>query len=178
MVDFMKKVYRFLTGRETPIEEFRKKGMRIGENCHIYSKRIDGGHPFLIKIGNNVTISDARLLTHDASTKKILGYSKCGRIEIGDDVFIGADAIILPDVKIGSRVIIGAGAVVAKDIPDNSVVVGNPARIISTYDKYVAKNKELFATAPVFEISYELKTERDKQEMIQATQNGGIVFDV
>lgn len=178
MIDFIKRVYRFLTGKETPIEDFRKRGMSIGDNCHIYSKRIDMARPYLIKMGNNVTISDARLLTHDASTKKILGYSKCGRIEIGDNVFVGADAIILPNVKIGSNVIIGAGAVVAKDIPDNSVVVGNPARIISTYEEYVRKSKMLLDSVPVFETSYEEKMAEDIRLLVETTKDGGFVFDV
>lgn len=56
--------------------------------------------------------------------KKILGYSRVGRIDIGNDVFIGASSIVLPNVKIGDKVIVGAGSIVTKDIPDNSVVVG------------------------------------------------------
>ena len=53
------------------------------------------------------------------------------RPEIGDDVSVCAGAIIVGGVKIGNNVIIGAGAVVVKDVPDNSLVVGNPMRIIS-----------------------------------------------
>ncbi len=51
---------------------------------------------------------------------------------IGKNCFIGIGAIILPGVKIGDEVIIGAAAVVTKDIPSNSVAVGNPARVIKT----------------------------------------------
>lgn len=51
-------------------------------------------------------------------------------ITIGDDCWIGGGAIILPGVTIGNRCIIGAGAVVTKSIPDNSLAVGNPARVI------------------------------------------------
>lgn len=53
---------------------------------------------------------------------------------IGDDVSVFAHAIIVGDVKIGNNVTIGAGAVVAKDVPDNAVVVGNPARVIKYKD--------------------------------------------
>lgn len=49
---------------------------------------------------------------------------------IGDDVLVGARAIILPGIKIGSRAVIGAGAVVSRDVPDGAVVVGNPARVV------------------------------------------------
>lgn len=55
---------------------------------------------------------------------------KYGRVIIGDDVWIGANAVILPGVKIGSHSIIGAGAVVTKDIPKYSVAVGIPAKVI------------------------------------------------
>ncbi len=51
-------------------------------------------------------------------------------VEIGDDVWIGAQAIILPGVTIGDRSIVGAGAVVTKDVPLGAIVAGNPARVI------------------------------------------------
>lgn len=51
-------------------------------------------------------------------------------IHIGKDCWIGGGAIICPGVKIGDKCIIGAGSVVTKDIPDNSLAVGNPARVI------------------------------------------------
>ena len=51
----------------------------------------------------------------------------CGEVKIGDYVWIGANAIILPGVSIGCGAVIGAGAVVAKDIPDYAVVAGVPA---------------------------------------------------
>lgn len=56
--------------------------------------------------------------------------SDTSQCTIGDNVYIGAGAIIMNPVNIGNNVIIGAGSVVTKDIPDNCVVAGNPARII------------------------------------------------
>ena len=86
-------------------------------------------------MGNNVTLaSGCRLLTHDGSTKKIVGYSKVGRIDIGNDVFIGAASIVLPNVRIGNKVIVGAGSIVTKDIPDNSTVVCSQMRILEKID--------------------------------------------
>jgi len=55
-----------------------------------------------------------------------------GSITIGDDVWIGAGAMILPGVKIGNKCVIGAGSMVKDNVPDNSVVVGSPAKIIKT----------------------------------------------
>ena len=117
-------------------------------------------------MGNNVTLaSGSSLLTHDGSTKKILGYSKVGRIDIGNDVFIGAFSIILPSVRIGNKVIIGAGSVVTRDIPDNSVAVGSPARVIGTYDDFVEKNRQLFNDTPVYDTHYSKKSNQEKQKM-------------
>ena len=49
---------------------------------------------------------------------------------MGDNVWIGGGAIILPGVTIGNNVVIGAGSIVTKDIPDNVIAVGNPCRVI------------------------------------------------
>jgi maltose O-acetyltransferase len=82
------------------------------------------------------------LFCHDASSKRDLGYSKIGVVSIGKDVFIGAGAIILPNVRVGNNVIIGAGSVVTDNIPDNSVVVGNPAKVICTKTEFIDKHRK------------------------------------
>ena len=140
MLDWLKR--RKLRKGITP-EILREYGASIGDNVVIWTNKIDLGHAFLLTIGNNVIISDARILLHDASTKLALNKSRTGKVTIGSNVFIGADAIILPTIKIGEKVIIGAGTVVTKDIPDNAVVVGNPGKIICTYDDFILKNKDL-----------------------------------
>ena len=126
------------------VEYQRSRGAIIGEDVALIDCKIDDMFQYLLTIGNHVTITGARILTHDASTKRALGYTKCGRVEIGDNVFIGNGAIILPNTRIGNKVIVGAGAVVSKHIPDNSVVVGNPCRILCSYDDYIARMKESF----------------------------------
>ena len=62
-------------------------------------------------------------------------------INIGNNVYIGTNCIILPGVTIGNNVIIGAGSIVSKDIPSDSVYAGVPARFIKTTDDYLAKIK-------------------------------------
>ena len=57
-------------------------------------------------------------------------------------MFVGAGTIILPNVEIGDRVVIGAGSIVSRSIPSNSVAVGNPARVVGSYEDYVAKRKK------------------------------------
>lgn len=134
---------------EEYIDILRVQGMTIGENVDILDSYVDNkSHAALITIGSNVTITHATLLAHDACMKKELGCAKVGRIDIGDDVFIGWGAIILPNTRIGNRVIVGAGAVVRNDIPDNSVVIGNPAEIICTYDEYMEKCRKKIEAAP------------------------------
>ena len=49
---------------------------------------------------------------------------------IGDNVYIGAGAIIIGNIKVGNNVVIGAGAVVVTDVPDRAIIIGNPGRII------------------------------------------------
>ena len=120
----------------------------IGTNVYYYS-RIFPADPKLIKLHNNISIAtNVRFVTHDRIDVLLTGmtgqqYMKNrGCIEIMDNVFIGSDTIILPDVKIGPNVIIGAGSVVTKDIPPGQVVAGSPARQIGDFEETMSKRKE------------------------------------
>lgn len=157
-------------------KELIKNGAVIGKNFDNYG-HVDYNHCHLLTIGDDVTLaSGARILLHDASLKKRIGYSKIGRVEIGSNVFIGANAIILPNIKIGSNVVIGAGTIVSKDIPDNCVVVGNPAKVISTYDDYFQKNKKALSSSNVFNSLKKTKSEKTNER--NKMKNGGIGFDL
>ena len=149
------------------VDYLRSQGVSIGDNVDIINSQIDGDHGFLISIGNNVTITNAMLLSHDASTKKALGYTKVGRIDIGNDVFIGAKSVILPNVRIGNKVIIGAGTIITRDIPDNSVVVGNPCQVVCSYDRYIEKHSRNMETAPIYHTYAPDKTDTEKDQMKQ-----------
>lgn len=126
------------------LEDYINRGLVVGENFNMqHGCIIDDSHCNLIKIGNNVTLApNVHILAHDASTKMFLGFVKFGKVNIGNNVFIGAGTIILPGVNIGNRVVIGAGSVVTKDIEDNSVYAGNPAKKIYSLDEYLEKCKK------------------------------------
>lgn len=116
-----------------------------------FGVRIDSSFLYLISFGDDCTIStNVTILAHDASTKMGCGFQKVGRVSVGNNVFIGASSLILPNVNIGDNVIVGAGAVVSKDIPNNCVVVGNPARVICSTDKYYKRNQRK-SNAKLFE---------------------------
>lgn len=124
------------------IKQYKKMGMKIGRNFKCYSD-INIGEPYLIEIGNDVTISNnVKFITHDNSVIKMCNeYTDLfGKIKIGDNCFIGYGSLIMPGVIIADNVIIGAGSVVTKSIKDNNVIIaGNPASIISTFDKTFSK---------------------------------------
>lgn len=165
-------------GLETEtVEMLRNRGVKVGENVSFYGK-IDSGHGFLVSIGDDVIISTATILAHDASTKCWLGYSKVGRVTIGSRVFIGADAIVLPNVTIGDDVIIGAGSVVTKSIPSNSVAVGNPARVIGTLEDYINRNKESMKNSYVGNKYWKNMTKEDIAKMQEEIVDGVWAYDL
>lgn len=174
----VRKIKRLLRGHlPFDTDELRRLGARVGNNFVNYAN-IDPGHAFLLTIGDDVTLSSCRILLHDASTKRHFGYSKVGRVEIGNNVFVGADTTILPNVKIGSNVIVGAGSVVVRDIPDNCVAVGNPCKPVKSYDEFINQNQALFEKAPRFEHYFENKPESEKKAEYRALKNGGWGFDI
>lgn len=121
-------------------------GVKMGENCSICTSVYFGSEPYLIKLGDNVRISsDVLFITHDGGIHVIRKdeYKNAdlyGSIEIGNNVFIGTRATIMPKVKIGDNCVIGAGSIVTKDIPSNSIAAGVPARVINSVEKYKEKN--------------------------------------
>jgi len=103
------------------------KNIEIGEDTHIGDNCfLDGRNK--IKIGDHVDIASQVLIyneEHNVHSEDFEAIS--GSVEIGDYVFIGPRATILPGVKIGKGAVVAAGAVVTKDVPDFTIVGGIPA---------------------------------------------------
>ena len=71
---------------------------------------------------------------------RLQGFLPAQPVTIGDDVWIGDGAIIMPGVTIGDLVLVASGSVVTKSVPSGVVVGGNPARIICSIDDYIKRN--------------------------------------
>ena len=142
-----------------PLNELLKRGLKVGDNLLVMNGvNLDPSHCWLITIGNNVVLSPfVHILAHDTSTKAYCGYTRIGKVNIGNNVFVGANSIILPGVSIGDNSIIGAGSVVSKSIPKNVVAAGNPCRVIHTLDEYKNKLEDLFAKSPHFSEAYTIR---------------------
>lgn len=123
------KIYNIFTQKPC-IGILKKWGLTVGKNFNVQNySSIDISHCWLISIGDNVTLAPySQILAHDASTYNFIKYTKVSDVKIGNNVFVGAGAIILPNVKIGNNVIIGAGSVVTNDIPSNSVCARSTMR--------------------------------------------------
>lgn len=117
----------------------------VGENVR-FQPRLIPLYPELIKLHNNVVVgAGVRFVTHDAISSVLnrLGRGhfpeKVGCIEIMDNVFIGTNSTILPNVRIGENVIIGANTTVTKDLESGGVYAGSPARKIGSFEDYIKK---------------------------------------
>lgn len=154
-MNFVKKILRkLLLGNKADsgsyLRHLRRLGMEIGEGTTVYDPRsvlIDETRPWLVKLGKNVQITrGVTLLTHGyewAVLKGVYGdvLGSAGMVTVGDNVFLGVNAVILKGVTIGSNTIIGAGSVVTRDIPGNCVAAGNPARVLMSLEEFYEKRK-------------------------------------
>lgn len=166
--EYIRRIVFRLRGDYTT-EQLIKRGLSLGDNFHrMVGVILDPAHCWLISIGDNVTLApNVHILAHDASTCKHLGYARIGRVDIGNNVFIGASTIILPGVKIGDNSIIGANSTVSRNIPKNSVAVGSPARVICSIDDYITRNKKLMDEGRVYGEEYTIRAHIDKDKKAQ-----------
>ncbi|MBR4721088.1 MAG: acyltransferase [Clostridia bacterium] len=135
----------------TKAEYLRKQGAKIGKGTRLNcSTTAFGSEPYLIEVGEMSYFSaGVQLFTHDGGVMTLnnMGFfdgkemDKMGRIKIGNNVYIGTNAMVLPDVTIGDNCVIGAGAIVTKNIPSGSVAAGVPAKVICSVEEYGKRAK-------------------------------------
>jgi acetyltransferase-like isoleucine patch superfamily enzyme len=132
-----------------PVSYAKKIGVGINGQLTIYGSSYEmfSTEPYLVTLGDNVFISiKAKFVCHDGSTlpfrKIIPDLELAGEITVGNNVFIGMGALILPNIRIGNDCIIGANAVVTKDVADGTIVAGNPARVVSFTKDFLERAQE------------------------------------
>jgi maltose O-acetyltransferase len=153
------------------------RGMVVGENFkRLHGVILDPAHCWLISIGDNVTMApNVHVLAHDASTFNYFGLTQIGRVSIGNNVFIGASTIVLPNVVIGDNIVIGANSIVTHDLASNAVYAGNPARMICSIAEFQEKNRLLIDCRPSYGEEFTIRKNVDakkKQVMRDALKSG------
>ncbi len=166
-----KRIFGPRADSETFVKYLRSLGVEVGNRTIFYDPRsncVDVTRPWLLTIGDDVKITrGVTILTHgydwSALARKydvVLGSS--GAVTIGDNVFIGMNALILKGVAIGSNTIVAAGSLVTKDAPGDCVIAGSPARVVCSLDEYYEKRLKA-QKAEAFEL-YAKYVERYKKE--------------
>jgi acetyltransferase-like isoleucine patch superfamily enzyme len=134
-----------------PVRYFRGQGVEIGKDVEIFGASLYtfGSEPYLVSIGNQVTIShNVDFITHDGGMRvarlKCPGAYLYGRIQVADRCFIGAHCVLLPGAKIGMGSVIGSGSIVAGEIPAGVVAIGAPAKPVKSVEEYIEGKKHLW----------------------------------
>jgi acetyltransferase-like isoleucine patch superfamily enzyme len=131
------RIERFIaehSGSDQKIRYLRKQGVIIGKDCHLETMSFST-EPYLVELGDHVAIANGTvLITHDGSIscfrEEFPGDDVFGKIIIGKNVHIGINCTILPNTIIENNCIVGAGSVLRGRFPADSVIVGNPAKVI------------------------------------------------
>lgn len=127
-----------------PVKWAKQLGVILGEGTTLPPDTSFPSEPYLITIGKNVQItSQVKFFTHGGAHVGRTVYDKFdffGKIVVGDNSYIGCGAMIMPGVSIGEHTLVAAGSVVTKSTPPNTVVGGNPAKVICTISEFLDKN--------------------------------------
>ncbi len=119
----------------------------LGENASVWFGAVVRGDNETIRIGRNTNVQDGSVLHSDIGQPLTLGDNvtlghqvMVHGCTIGDNSLIGIQAVVLNGAKIGRNCIVGAGSVVTegKEFPDNSLIIGSPAKVVRTLDEAAA----------------------------------------
>lgn len=184
--DLIKKLlYRERRDSKTFVEYLRRKGVQIGEGTVFFSPStivVDDNRPYLVKIGSRCKITaGVTILAHDYSisvlrpTFHFITNDSTAQTVIGDNCFLGIRSVIMGGVKLGNNVIVATGAVVTKDVPDNSVVAGVPAKVISTLEDFY-KRKKASQIEDAFQLANIIRQEYKREPTIIEMGNFSTLF--
>jgi acetyltransferase-like isoleucine patch superfamily enzyme len=128
----------------------------MGEQCSVsrFAKITD---PMFVRLGNNVRLARCTIFGHDGSINMLrnaygVRVDRVGKVDIRDNVFVGEQAMLMPDVTIGPDAIVAAGSVVTRDVEPGTIVAGVPARVIGKVADYVERLEQQTALLPWAEL--------------------------
>lgn len=157
IISRLKRIY-YTSSSDRMVKYLRSGGVKIGEGTVFRSPdtvEIDTSRPELLEIGEHVFIhKGVVIMTHDWAGWCFVNSHKDfipshAKVKIGNNVWFGENVCVCKGVTIGDNCIIGIGSVVTKDIPSNSIAVGVPAKVISTYEDYYNKRKEVYVNEAI-----------------------------
>lgn len=131
----------------------------IGQKCSILPSTTFTD-PEYVRIGSNVRFSKCTVIGHDGSIAMLsraynVQLDSVGKVDIRDNVYIGWEAIVMPNVTIGPNAIVAAGAVVTRDVPEGHVVAGVPAKSIGLVEDLVKKLQNSTRELPWADLIYQ-----------------------
>jgi len=149
----LSKLFHFYL-RKTNLQRFAEiRGVRFGNGCKVVASLNTsfGTEPYLISIGDHVEIAaDVTFVTHDGGVWVLRETNPdidvFGRIDVGNNVFIGRGAMLLPGVSLGNNTVVGARSLLKGNYSGNSVYAGVPARRICSFEAY--RDKSVSAGLP------------------------------
>lgn len=138
------RILSFYRRKFWPADKYaRYIGVSFGKDCRFVGDVKFGTEPYLIKLGDHVSITNSTFITHDGGVwvlrKEYPESDIIKPIIVGDNVFIGSNCIIMPGVVIGDNIVVGANSVVTRNLESNFVYAGTPAKKIKTISEYKAK---------------------------------------
>ena len=134
----------------------RKVFQSQGEHCFIMPTSVFTD-PRYVEIGNNVQMASCTVLGHDGSIAMLnraynVVLDSVGPVRLKDNVFIGHNSILMPNITIGPNAIVAAGALVTRDVPEGKIVSGVPAKVVGSVDTLVAFRELQTRELPWFDL--------------------------